>query len=544
MTFADDRSKTSGPATSGREQAAVALFFLLAWLALIAPALVNVYPLSADYMNHLSRIAIGGSGDEFFQKIFETRFEIVPNLALDLFALAVKPLALGPDAVVKSFFVLSSLLVWIGAAAFYRAAHGALRLPAILAIPVCYSFLTAYGFFNFSFGAGLFLIAFAWLVRARPGPGLSICVLNLAGALLFFSHFGALLVMIASIALYRIGDGTPWRRAGALSAAESVLPFGLYLLRVPNGFSSLYFTGLPLKLWAVISAFLVSGAATAFLSALLFAVPIGLLLRARAIRLPARWRPLIVGLAVLGLVAPFGLQASFFTDWRLIWTALLLALLTVEVDLDAPWAKAAVVGVVAGILLVNVETLFRQTAAFNRSAAEFKQAIEVIPPHSFVFASSYERATCPAGAGGQDDGDDVDFIYDHAMPALVSVTRASVYPFIFAHRGAEATFFRPAFAEYFSETPRGPVDSLIAAFFVTGGSIPLDWNGAGRVDGSVLGDMPMAVSSLMQGWSRRFSYVIHLAKNCPERGPYAGMFPEVARGSFFTIYRVAAKAGE
>jgi hypothetical protein len=48
----------------------------------------------------------------------------------------------------------------------------------------------------------------------------------------------------------------------------------------------------------------------------------------------------------------------------------------------------------------------------------------------------------------------------------------------------------------------------------------------------------------MQGWNRRFSYVVHLAKNCPERGPYAGMFPEAARGRFFTIYRIAASDGE
>lgn len=530
-------------------QRALHLIFLLTFAAMLWPVLYNRYPLSADYLNHLSRVFIlYHRHDPFLRRIFRVHFGIVPNMGLDALAYALRPLGLGANITMKLIFALSCIALWSGAIAFTKSVHGRVPTSSLLILPISYSFILAYGFYDFMLGMGLVLWCFVWLLRAKPSLRTSLIVVNCVSALIFFCHFGAWLILIACLFLYRAGAGQNWRRSIVVAIGENILPSILYFLRVKNHFDTLLFDSLPYKVDGFIAAFQMTSFAYAFCTAVIFCALLAALLHIRAIRIPRMWTPLLIGLGALSMLAPFDLQASYFVDWRLIWTTCLFLIMTVEITPIRRWIEPLIFGSVALMLIPNMTALARDTHKYNETVDQFARAIRVIPRNSFVFVSTYERKACAARAPSaratahQDTHDQpgkpLPFMFYRGIPALLVPDRNSVYPYIFAQRGAEAVYVRPAFSGFFSPMPRSPLDSLMAALLVTGNDIPLHWKNGVLDDGSDLSQPPFSLAPFMDKWDHRFSYVIHLQSGCPGAGPYARLFKQVAHGNFFTIYKV------
>lgn len=526
-----------------------ALSFVFAFTAMLCPAFLNKYPLSADYLNHLSRIFIlYHLHDPFLGKIFEVHFGIIPNLALDGIAFALRPTGLAPNVVMKLIFALSCIVLWSGAITLTKSIHGRLQTSSLLILPISYSFVLAYGFYDFMLGAGLVLWCLSWLVRTKPSLKTSLIVVNCVSALIFFCHFGAWLILLASIFLYRVGLRGKWLESAGIAVGENVLPALLYILRIHNHFNSLLFSNIPYKIIGLISAFQITTFVNALFTALAFSALLAVLLWTRTLRLPSPWKPVILGIGALSVLAPFALQASYYVDWRLIWMTCLFFAMTVQLEPGRRWAEPLILGSVVLMLLPNMTALMRDTRTYNKAIDQFANAIQAIPRDSFVFVSSYEGYACAANAkhdppdsqkvAVDQPGHLLDFMYYRQAPALLIPDRNSAFPYIFAHHGAEAVYFRKAYSSYFSPSPRSPVDSLLAALLVTEKYIPLTWHNDILHDGSQLSESPFSLSPFMDKWNQRFGYVIHLQRGCPGPGPYSSLFKEVARGSFFTIYKV------
>lgn len=354
--------------------------------------------------------------------------------------------------------------------------------------------------------------------------------------------------MILSLFLYEIGQGQTWARSGRTAAAGSVFPLLLFIFRDRNHFPSIEFKSILEKIIGVIYLFQVSSLGDAILKAAIFCVLFILLYKVRALSLRNQWTPLVFGLGTVSVLAPFDLQASYFVDWRLIWIALLFFLLLMDIDAQRrKWISPTIVGLVLYSIAMDASHLLANTRDYNRDIVDFINSMNKIPENSFVFVSSYERPVCPDEASGNEgrspDEDGLKsrnhipmMFYEH-VPSLLTPFRNSVIPYIFAHPGAAAVHFREAFSQYFSAIPRGPADSLMAAYLVTGETIPLGWKENRLNNGSYV--KPLLLSPFMEGWDRRFSYVIHLQKDCPELGPYSALFPEIARGNFFSIFKIS-----
>ncbi len=534
------KSDSSGQCSSVLPGWAIYAIYVAAGIAMLFPALYYTYPLCVDYLNHLSRVfIIYHADDPFFAKVFKFDLGVIPNIGLDLTVIALKPLKLDANTALKLFYVLGAVLLWAGILECHRAIYGRIKLSILLIVPIIYGFVIKYGFMDFAFGIGVFLFAFSWFIRKNPNPSLSIPVFNIVSGIIFFCHFGALLIMVVSLFLYRLGNKEKISRSFMLAVAESAAPVALYMFKVPTDVSGMDFVNLPQKLYAIVEQFDMGSTPTAFLLALIFFSFIALLYFRQKLTLASKWQPLVIGFVVLGALAPFRLQISYFVDYRLLWIACVFFVIALDIKLNRFWIEPAILGLVCSLLVINIGELARDTERYNEDIDEFRHAIEVIQPESFVFVSSYEGRGCFDHAEKSEEQrqsevtqDDVDKEFYRYVPALVTLYRQSVQPYIFTNPGAEAVVYRREFEHYFSAIPTGPIDSLLAAFAATGGGIPLKWRNYQLDSGSSL---PM--KSILDGWNWRFSYVIHLWKGCPEASPYSGLFHEVTRGSYFTIFR-------
>jgi hypothetical protein len=513
-------------------QWALCLICVAAGSALLFPALYFEFPLSVDYLNHLSRLHVmAHAADPFFASIFIVKLELIPNLALDAGAMAAQALGLGEEAYLKAFYVVSAIMMWAGIVTCHIAIHRRLRSSILLVLPVCYGFIMTDAVMDFALAIGIALCVFAWVIRAKPAAVLSIPALNLLGLVIFFCHLGAFLVLALSIFLYRIAPiAWPvsrrvfWRRIAPLairSAAESFLPLALYMTAYHASVTGVEWATIPSKLWWLAAGFSVGSPALALIAASAFVAMIAALLICGDVTLDARWRPLVLGFAAIGVIAPFGYHGSFIIDARLIWCACITLLLTMEFSpRGEAWGHYAAMSLAAGILITDTVWLTGATGRYNRDIAAFRQAIEAVPLHSFVFVTMPVNQKCESID---------DRFYDY-IPALLTIDRASAQPYIFANAGMVAMSTKPERAGYFSPSPQPPVDDVLAALMAANSRVEVD-----------SGDAVFKTTAFISRWASRFPYVVDIG-SCrePTTLDHNPAFRPLADGRFFKLYSTEA----
>ncbi len=231
---------------------------------------------------------------------------LLPELALSFVMLVIDPLA--ADKLLQISYVVALPIAMLYAIRSVRPASSWL---IVLAFPMTFTFAFEYGFYDFSFGVVLFLVAagYAWRRFAEPGSTLRAGVLlGLLAGLVYFTHlvaYAELILFIGTVGLLRLAER---HREGGLSAVRAEVVRRLWLL---------------------------IGLAPSLLFAVVFLV-------ATASGLPAHWHPIPLQIAgVLGL----GLGLAVIDRLELGLAALLaLSLLALALVVLRPrlrWTSAA-----------------------------------------------------------------------------------------------------------------------------------------------------------------------------------------------------------
>jgi hypothetical protein len=123
---------------------------------LVLPVLVVRYPPMHDYPNHLARVFILAHLRDV--PAYEARWKPYPNLAMDAIVVPLQR-DLDVDTASRIFLVSIPLLFLFGVHRLGRVLHGRPAPAAPLAAYVFFHTLYFYGFLNYVFGVGLFLLA-------------------------------------------------------------------------------------------------------------------------------------------------------------------------------------------------------------------------------------------------------------------------------------------------------------------------------------------------------------------------------------------------
>lgn len=327
---------------------------------LVAPLWVVEYNTLVDYPSHLARAYVLNSYAQvpFFQQLFLLVLEPLPNTACDLLL----PVLLNwcPPLVAGKLF-LSAIVLLFGWGCHLLAAgiHGRPSWTAPLCALLAYHSNFLYGFVNYAFGLGLFLIGLALWMRFRSGWTVTRCLLvgSLAVAA-YLAHLSAFVFLGMGAAWLFLWDclrkrRIVWRDAlPLLILSPSVL---LYLYPWTNRvrFQHPVWPTVPEKVFGLGALFIGYDYGTDALLLLALLSVAGLVWW----RGGADWnRPLLwfaAALMFMYLIVPKHLSGGRFgsVDSRFVAPAILLALLAMAIALPRPWARAAFLTVLACALL-------------------------------------------------------------------------------------------------------------------------------------------------------------------------------------------------
>ena len=148
----------------------------LYWALLTVVAAIEIAPLYlvrylplVDLPNHEARIDILAhyGSNPVMQRFYVVDWRPIPDLAFDLFAVPLVRLGMSPVAAGRLFLAIAALLYVIGGHLLAQAAAGRRSWLGVVLPLLFYSSMLFYGFINFVFGFGVFLVAFALWLRWR-----------------------------------------------------------------------------------------------------------------------------------------------------------------------------------------------------------------------------------------------------------------------------------------------------------------------------------------------------------------------------------------
>lgn len=185
----------------------IAAYAVLVALTL-SPLLWAAVPPLVDYPNHLARMWIllqDGAIPELARN-YIVDWRLLPNLAMDLVVPALGQ-AMPIEAAGRVFIALTMLALIGGTAALHRVLYGRVGLWPVCALMFVYNAALFWGFLNFLFGAGLFLLALsAWIGTRRWKPAPRLAVFSVAAALLLVLHMFAFGLYALAVGAYELGE--------------------------------------------------------------------------------------------------------------------------------------------------------------------------------------------------------------------------------------------------------------------------------------------------------------------------------------------------
>jgi hypothetical protein len=225
-------------------------------ILLVAPIWAVEYPPLVDYPNHLARGYILYHYDDVpsFREYYEIDYLSTPSLSMDLFMVALQP-SCDVRTVGKLFLTLTLWLWLLGWHLLGRAIHGRPTWLALGAALIAYYSMFIYGFTNFAFGLGVFLIALAAWYHGRAHWGwwrhLLVALLALA---CFFSHLASFIFLAGSVLAVTAWECVRARKI-ALTALIDIVPILVPLVFVRSGGESGVSWNWPGKLVGALSLF-------------------------------------------------------------------------------------------------------------------------------------------------------------------------------------------------------------------------------------------------------------------------------------------------
>lgn len=430
------------------------ILFAVLLLAVCYPVLTTAMPPLSDYPNHLARIYIQAYADKLptLGTYYQSLIRGQPNLAMDLFVLALTPIV--PVEIGGRISIIAAFtLIGTGAHVLSRVLSGRWSpWPNVIFLFV-YNKLFQWGFISFMMGLGMMLWGIALWIYLRDRPMWRFCVGCAIALPLYLSHlfaFAAYGVTVTGYELYcLLRERAPWRRylnAVLMLAAQVVVPFLLFVFvsptaheygRISWGSFSRKIAGIVYATWNYNFTF---DAITLGAVALIIIAGIA----TRRLIFPKTLSISLAILFLLGVAMPEQIFSSYFAAERM---PLVLSLVLVSSVVWAASAWRTELAATAALLVFLAIKLTMVTQHWHEADRRYAEVIPVLK-------------TLPQGAKlmsviVDEEWDLLPDVPFFEIPTLAVVYREAFVPNLFAYpfNAAQAVRFTNAYAGYFWKTP-------------------------------------------------------------------------------------------
>lgn len=519
----------TSPMTTATEKTVLALAYCAVLTVLLFPIwYVDIVP-TPDFPSHLSRLYVLSVLDTnaTLADMYEAKWEFLPNMGLDLFALAAMKAV--PLITAGKLFMSASILLWMaGTAWLSRVLTGRWQVAPLFAALFVLNTAFFLGFMNFMVAAGVAIVGLAaWASMSGWNPWTrSILILPLT-MVAYFSHIFGFAVLACCILGFELGreiaePRISWQRGlRRLAVAFAVLlpVIAIFIFITPHhGHGGEWdFRGLT-RSYARIghASYLTYG--RPYYVAVVFILLVGAAgLATRKIAIDRRMWPVLIGLGIAALLAPIKMMGGEFVDIRLPAIIGALGLASLSIRAGRPLQLIAC-AILAGLLIYRAVIMTDTWTRYDREYAELAEAVELIEPKSKVLAAKIKPASRPPV--------DVMMIYSHFLDLI----------------GVQRNFFTPIVMAWPSQHPLRTIEPYrkIAAVSSRQGILPADSHLPILASGepSWIGNrLPYLIR-----WQCNFDYVVSFDVG-NGRNPAPAFLRELKSGEFFTLYRVVPDGG-
>ena len=497
------------------------LFVALLMLASI-PILTQPLPPIEDYVNHLARMHVMASlgADADLTRFYEVRWQIVPNLMMDLIVPSLSHL-IGIYKAGQVFTLAIFALILSGMMALNRSLFGRWSLLPLIGAPLLYNYVFLTGVMNYMFGVGLALWATAaWIaLRERAWPwrfaasmafviGLFVCHLFALGV------YGLALLAIEVDRLFKLRTQPLGRRL--VDFVATGIPFApvlVLLLMSPTWQLSSQNFWEPLGkidgLKYIVEAY---SDIVAFLLIACLGFGTAWAVRHRAMRFHS------VGLALLAvggfvyLLLPRMMFATYMADQRLPIALAFLVIACINIDMRHRMMRRGFLALLLILLVVRVIEIDSYWATLSGANQEFRDSVKRIKRGSTVLVVY-------ADASAGDDVKDLGLVH---APCLAMIERAALVTTAFTVEGKQVMHVRSAYHDQV-DTEDGVPPTL--AQIVVAADKHVDDHGVYWHD-----------------WENRFDYVYVLFTEDEAANPSPDRLKLVHDGARFQLYKVLKQA--
>jgi hypothetical protein len=307
--------------------------------ATLIPLLLTAHLPLSDLPNHLARqfVLRDWAASPTLQTYYGYDWALVPNLALELFVTALRPLV-SIELAMRLFCMATVAMLFLGTRAVNRALAGPGSRLYRAAPLLCYGGPFQFGFLSFCFGVGLSLLFFALYLRLREGRAPPFVATMLAASfLLLLCHLAAFGLFALATAGHALGAEVARRergflprifRAGLIHAVFLVPPFLVFMALSPTAgeHGTVDWPSLREKIESIVAITLFSAPRIelALLAAAFAGLAIGLVVGALRFT-PTAWAILAL-MACAWMAMPRGMIGSGYLDYRLPWAISFYAL--------------------------------------------------------------------------------------------------------------------------------------------------------------------------------------------------------------------------
>jgi hypothetical protein len=492
---------------------------------LILPIWLAHWPAMPDFPAHLASFQLLASGGKLgtAAKFYRVEWAYLPNLAAEL-TVPVLAKILSLITATKVFLTLAVLMWALAAGAVHKALYGNVGASPLAASLFAYNANFMWGFFNYYFGMGLAMLAFAgWIASEGRRDALRLPGFAALATLIYFCHlfaFATLLVMICCYELMRLWQERPLSASRCLARIVGVASIALpasaafvYLKPTGAGSDHLEFNLLSTlddRASAAIQFAFDRPAYPVFVGLLLF-FAIGLWRRQIAIH--PRMTLLLALLAFAAVFTPEWAMGGWGVDLRLPAVLGVLAFAACEFKLTERTVQVFVAAMML-VIAYQSATLAGNWRYYDRQIVELRGALKRLPAGSKLVTVL--------------DGDAMGMASDQPywhMAEYGIIDRGDFTPLMFTTKGQHVIQLQPAV-------------SRIAAQTAEQGSPP---------DISDLDDLEAGNTHDDPDIAKVFPYLIHfqchfdyavVIHSGGKQTPPPDMLLRVHAGSFFSLYRI------
>lgn len=518
------KRRSLGPADVALPQWLIALaYVLLTAIALYPVFSVDVLPL-VDYPAHLARLHVLTAVDDvpLLAERYAVDWNILPNLAMDVVVMVLADWLPVADAL-RLFVAVSLVMIVCGCVAVHRALFGGVGVVPGAAFLLLYNHVLIFGFVNYLFGVGLYLLVFAAWIAARRWPAwCRVLLFSVASVALFFVHLFAFGIYGLSVCAYELWHTMRSRaqprpaavRSWSVALAQFSIPVALWAAS-PTGGRNTYiaygeFKDKLLALFSPVWAYgeLIDQVIFVFVGILLVRGLFG-----GALRIAPELRYPLLALLLAAIVMPSWLLGVWGVDFRL--PLVLACLVAAGSRVELPDARIGAAVVAAGLVLVGARiwTISESWRGYDAQYSEFRHASEAIDPGARLLVVQDVR----------DEG--FSTAYWH-VAALAVIDRSVFLPTLFTDRTAQ-----PVHATAAYEAIDTPFGSPITPELLRIGADP---DKAARLAGARL---PTGERIYWANWPKNFDFLLYVHFGTGEN-PMPERLRRVHAGSFFDIYRI------